>query len=708
MSRQLAMELLSKNIKTIPIRIDSDKKKEPLEGFNVWRDPSYDPSLYLEKFENSNIAVLCGPASNIVVIDIDVLDDGLKKIIHNFMEEKCYSRIKRYGSSKKLPSYFYQYNNENSDSITFNGIRLVEKLSDGRYCMIPKSLHREGHRFMWANDALESIDPSMLPIIPDGAWEELKEIVFDYCTINYHLFKHANNKMGEGGRNNKLFEIMSAIVGAGKNEDEAVEEVLEYDLTHHDPPWSKDITEVHRGKKERVDKYFRKMYQTLVKKEIKNHGALAQNITMTINLEKYEKKEEEIKRKPLPHLRGMGKVMFDHIYENSLVQRSHYMFASVISTTSIILGNKIRFGKTLPNIYSIIVGESGSGKSTALNFPLTLFPKLKLHNLIGDSSPASDTGIIQNLPNQRVRLDVIDEGDSLFETILGRNSYGKKMASTYATLYTMSGAVFGGKTTGMLKNDKNSSGNIGGCFSPYVSVLVGTTPVGFSKYVDQSIIDSGFLARFLYFFDREKKRSKFKKHRNIEIPVEITDFVKLWRDDGIKGNINLNAGAMDEFFIKEITTTPEALRELEITHEMIEDLKDSEPADSKIRAILERSMENLEKIAIIDCALVNYKTTELVLEKSNIDWAREFILTHIHNTKVALGTHLNEGPRAELYNKILSFINSTKGEVKLSEIGIKFKNYSASIKKEILADLHESGKVRSRKDGRIQLFSKIE
>jgi len=654
------------------------KQKSKVPIMASWQDPSmyknYD--AVIERYASCNMGLLLGEASGVIAIDIDK-DSAMDLVPPSPVRKKGF----------KGETRFFKYSGEKNFKNHGLGIEL---LSTGNQTVLPPSSHPQGPIYAWMTpDTLLDINVCDLPELPK-----------DFCNFGIGSKEDAVITKSEGNRCNhgSHTKLSSMLVAAILNEDTpdmVVTSLIQYDtkinesVSYFECPtrgW-KNADKTINAYDFVIDGFKRHLKNKKIKK------VYSVQTPLVINLEKPA--EGTYLRRPLPHLRGVGKIMFDHIYKNSTVQRSHYMFASVITTASVILGNKIKMGETLPNIYSIIIGESGSGKSSSLKFPVRLLTKAKLGNLLGDTAPASDTGIIQSLPTNRVRIDVIDEGDTLFQTILSKNLYGQKMASTYASLYSLAGETFSGKTVGMSKNDKNSSGNIGGCFSPYVSLLVGITPVGFTKHVTQGIIDSGFLARFLYFFDREKKRSTYKETKGSEIPREITDFVKLWREESI-GTINLSKAPMDEFFIKEITVTPEANIALADAHTLLEDIKEREPLDSRIRSILERSFENLKKLAIVDCALVNSTTTDLVMSKESVTWALEFTLTHINNAREELNTHIVENIKAEKYKDMLAFIAHRK-EITLTQFTSKFKNTFRALRTEILADLVESGDVRKYK-----------
>ena len=251
---------------------------------------------------------------------------------------------------------------------------------------------------------------------------------------------------------------------------------------------------------------------------IKKGKTLAPKVELNFNSEKTPKIRE---RNKLPHFRGIMSDIFNHIYKESPVPRSRFAAAGTLSLMSIVLGNKIKLGRTHPNLYCLMLANSGDGKDTPLNYAKTALMQAGYINLIGESNPASDTGIIKHLSTQNVRLDTIDEADILFGAITNnKNAYATKMSDIYARLFTSPGSIFEGKTLG------GSDKKVGACFSPYVSMVCAMTPAAFTDSFTVKTIQTGLGARFLYFIDEERKRSKIKLNEII-IPKEIINFIHL-------------------------------------------------------------------------------------------------------------------------------------------------------------------------------------
>lgn len=533
-------------------------------------------------------------------------------------------------------------------------------------------------------------------------WERIITVVKNYQSKidTKKIISEETSNIDKSGRNNKLFEMMSAKIADGVSKEQAVEEIIEYDLSSHVNPWTLDKDEPHKGDKKKAEKYFLNMYDRVLEKEIKNNGTLVDASKVEFNLvEKLpEEKLVKLERKPMPKLRGIGQEMFEYVYNYSFTKRSHFIFPSILSIGSIALGNKIQFRKTLPNIYCLIAGDSTSGKSVAIEFVKELLQKSgKVGELLGEGNPSGDTAIIQNLPNQRVRLDIVDESDNLFATINSTNSYGQKVAYTYAELFTSAGKTFAGKTTSAMKGTKSKEsdrGSIGGCYAPYVSLLMGITFEGFKKYVSATTIKQGFLGRFLFFSDNNKKRRKYPTSEQPEMPKNFIDFIKMWRNakpKKEKEGIDLTqAPALESFHINECLITEEGEIALREAFESIEDIFEKEPGSSDILPIIGRAFEYVKKLAIIDCAFLNPTTTDLKICKTNVDWAYKVVITILENNRSFLPDNINEGLIKEYMRKIEAYLKE-KGTVTKKEFTRKFQSKNSKENDVYLKSLEEAG-----------------
>lgn len=695
--------------RSIPIIPVDFFHKRPIKDLGLDWTGKTDPHEIEHLFKNDDIALLTGSPSGVVVLDLDATDLELKREFENIILNYP-TPIKRYGDKRKLPSMFYSFNNEQGKKISYkveykdeNGcykkdtVVAAELLSSNRCCLLPPSRHKYGGNYSWVENNFLDFDLSLLPPFSQDLWDRLEMAVRNF---EKKINKKENNYIYNGsssGRNNKLFEMMSAKVSDGLDREQAVEEIIEYDLNNHAKPWTLDISEPHKGNKERAKRYFFDMYDRLMAKEIENHGKPIDISKVAISLiSTISERKEQLERKTLPHLLGIGQELFQIAYDSSYVARSHFTFPAILSIASILMGNKISFQGVHPNIYCLLAGGSGSGKSSAMDFIKMFLQHFGLaEKLLGDGSPSGDTALIQNLPIQRERIDVIDEGDSLFLTINSINSYGKKLADTYASLFTSSGKVFLGKNSSAYKNKNNETGNVGGCFSPYVTMILGLTYKAFEQSVNELTIEKGFGARILYFADNEKKRKKTAKP--IKIPQHIEETVRMWMAlEKIETNkvIDLTKNPnMKEFKVREAKISTENQKLLEKYLDDLDEMNFKEPEESKVISILSRSGEYFKKIALICAFFTQPHTTHLEITKECLEWSMEFIRVHLHNARIFIEGHINQGIYNEKVNRIYKYIKSRNG-VSRQLISVNYQNIPVKERKEIIKDLIEMGKIK--------------
>lgn len=659
----IATRYYEKGLIVTPIKYG--EKRPVLEN---WTDKNLytDYDKIIDKFKSSNIGLLLGEPSGVIAIDIDK-----EEAMHLVPP----SPVRKKGA--KGETRFFKYSGE----LNAKNLKLgIELLSTGNQTVLPPSLHPSKINYAWITpDTLLDLNTNDLPTLSK-----------DF--INKFLTWGASESTG--GRHNTLIKIMGGKVSDRKTSDQCIKETMEYDIQNHEVPYFTDKSETHGG-----SGYLAalKMYQSVVSTATRRGDFIDPMETQEATFVD-EKKEDKTKqeRMQLPHLLGIGQELFKIAYDNSHVARSHFTFPAILSIASIIMGNKISFQGVHPNIYCLLAGGSGSGKSSAMDFIKMFLQHFGLaEKLLGDGSPSGDTALIQNLPTQRERIDVIDEGDSLFLTINSINSYGKKLADTYASLFTSPGKVFLGKNSSAYRGKGNETGNVGGCFSPFVTMILGMTFKAFEQSVSEHTIEKGFGARILYFADNEKKRNK--KSIPMKIPQNISDTVKMWMSVGkvdIDKEIYLAQNPfMKEFRVREAKINQENQKILDAYMEEIAEMNFKEPEDSKVISILSRSGEYFKKIAIICAFFTQPHTTHLEITKECLDWAREFIIVHLHNSRIFIEGHINQGQYNDKVNKIHAYIKNREGVSKQS-VSNNFQKIPKKERKEIIQDLIEMGKIK--------------
>ena len=649
--------------------IKKDKTPALLEWQKVETYKDYekliDNGLYRKGF-----GLLTGKPSGIICVDIDTVDPILIKKIEKILPP---SPLMKKGNKDRPANRFYKYNGE--DKLLFfdeQGVIAVEVLSTGQQTVMPPSMHPNGYKYAWVSEhQLPDFDIDELNIIPPEVYEELSKLLSN---------KRSSTSNKVGGRNNKLKEVATAKLTEGKSIEQTALEILEYDTEYHEQPLFYDKTEYSNPKAlENAFDFTYNHYKFLLKLgKIKPEKQAKFELIDTKSIEK-----DEYKLKKLPHFRGMARDIFDYIYDNSIIPRTRFSAASVLSLMSIILGNKCQFEGMLPNLFNLIVAPSGAGKDWPIEAINTILSQSGMQEVI-NSDPASDVAVIGNFPNKRVQIFLIKEASSLFKGMnasTNGNGTVEKLADAMANIFTSSGIYFNGKIRNS-DNKDNDGKPYGQCFSPYCAVIASMTFGSFNNSITTALINHGLCARFLYFVDNEEKRKpkrKYKERRKKKkTPKNIINYIKKMKK--ISDSMPLNVNPCAEFPIHELEISEEAYNFFVECSEKINDELEKFDSDNPYSAILRRKEEHLLKLIIIDTCSVQYKTpiNKMEIQKDNIEWAMSFIEAQYSDMYKFINENVSsneeEKNRQEIHNTINKYrkgIQHTKLYNKLRKLGLK-------------------------------------
>lgn len=634
----------------------------------------------IEQYPTSNIGILLGESSGIIAVDIDK-DSALSLVPLSPVIKK----------GKKGETRFFKYNGEQSRKRLDLGIEI---LSNGNQTVVPPSIHPETNQaYVWITpDTLFNIDKTDLPTLD----EKFLTIISSVKQTN--SITPSDGTRCNHGSHDKLSAMLTAAIHAGDSLATIEETLLSYDeqinpeISYFLCPGRKEWKV-----KDRVincRKFINEGFERHLKVGSINKAPAKEP---TFNL--VDRKKEELVKMKLPKLSGIAQEMFEFIIANSSQERTHFAFPTAMMAVSTIIGNKIQFKGITPNLYSLVVGESGAGKTTSFNFIKDLMVCSPLGiNLLGASTITSVNGITQVLKNYRVQISIIDEASSLFETINDKIGQGESVSATLSELYTSTGKIFSGKNVSHAKDIKNSKGNVGGCFSPYLNLLMGTTFEAFEKSFTPNLINRGFFGRGDIYFDYKNKRDKDRE--NLPMPQKFIDFLNMWRQVKNESLWEQKADSLDldenahlrPFVIPEAKLKQDAEELYKETIEQIRTIKEKSPKkDNMVIAMINRMEVLFVKYAIIIAASNTPDTTNIVITKKDLRFAYDLVRTNINNAKLIITEHMFEGNRKIYLQRIIDFIRDNNQATK-SDITRKFRNYlNKKSRDEYISDLKESG-----------------
>ena len=679
MFEKMVFDYDSKDIKVVPIS-PGTKACKVSDWINV------DFTECAEKYKGFGIGLSLG-CSDLIMLDLDFEDEETKRKVDDILKDYP-TPILRQGNPKRPPARFYQKSWQNgsiAQSVKGGAIEIRSVRPGGMsQVVIPPTVHPCGVPYKWVGTHnLLNFNLDELPVLPVEAWNKLKsEVGINTTSMSDESVELIQNEPNRCANNSniKYSQMVRAAVLEQNTIEQIVENLIHFDDKHqkvksfflckHGKSWR------HKTIEENALDFVRDAYARAIKQG--DVDGIGKGLP-SISIQEIQKKK--VSRKKYPKFRGVAQDMFQYIYENSPVPRSRLTCASVVSLMSITLGNKITIDGVYPNLYSLMIAPSGFGKDFPLKFVKRALMESGCRELIGQSMPASDTGLIKTLENQRERIDIIDEASILFGAISsGKNDYASKMADVYAALYTSTGDFYEGKVLA------SSNKVIGSCHSPYVSILGAMTPDAARETLSHQLIQTGLGARFLYFVDDKKKRGRRVPERP-RIPSQITKFVKMWRKDTDSDQISIASG-----FNK---ATPrrakiENTKFLDDVYNEIEAIK--EKSDQRVTPLLNRAYTTICKLALIDACSTQQLTTNVTVREDNFSWAVEFFNVNFGEAQEFIFDWVSGSRREKDLNKIYEYIKSKKeGGATMSDMAKNLRMFDAKYRKTLLEDMVEAG-----------------
>lgn len=610
----------------IPLRPNS--KAPLLDGWTQYCDrlPTEEEcALWENLYPNHGKGLVCGPASGVLIEDID--SDEAR--ILNACKPSPVRKRGRKGESR-----IFRYN---GDIPSCKVAGCIDILSYGRQTVLPPSIHPETNQpYIWLTpDTLENFSVSDLPEFTLDDLSDLRRIlepekfeIGDVSRISLQgPFFNTDPKRGSPtGSQDRLKRIISAIIARGASPDEAVRELLRYDDENHRPiGYFSDRTRADC----QADPFTNAIYfyasnlRTFNRREVR--AGRSPSIPFVsgselLDISQLSKPKPSVDdrwvQKKLPEPRGFIKEVRDLICSFSKYDQPGLAMGGALALCSVLIANRFKFEDTWPNIYVLGISPTGSGKQ----FPIDTISKLLLEHqdtgLFGKGQVLSGQALIKGLNYQRERLDVIDECHSLFSMITRGGTFQSDVLPLLLRLYSGSSGFFMGPET---KNEEPLR-----LFHPCVSTIMLTNMDSFRLSMTRDFVSGGFLPRCLTFIDEvhgdRNESFGWDTVRGDKISARIEEILKIKIEMDIKNLVHPKPVP------KEIFCTPEAKDLFEAFDVEIDREKKVDSISEVRRHILSRPVQNAKKLALIHGFHHEQKITQW-----DATWAIESIKALMYN-----------------------------------------------------------------------------
>lgn len=457
------------------------KRPIPLE-WSKWATEKQSESLIdewerLYPMPKYGVGLVCGERSGICAIDIDVDINSVKN--------SCpLSPVVR-GGRPGREMRFFRYNPE---IVNRKLSRMVEIFTNGGQVILPPSIHPDLHApYKWLTpDTLENFDKADLPELTLGDVADIEAFL---------LSLDGKTAPSAGGRNNYLTSVVCAALSdhSDKSDEELAVQLMNIDASQHgDKAYFSDRREPECFKAKGNALNAALIFVQRHRKQLLRKGVIAKVAPPAVEIEIPAPKGLT----PFPASGGLIGDIQRMILGASRSKQVELSTGGAIAICSALASNRFHIGG-VPQIthqYIMNVARSGQGKGSGFHIASKLFGpgSLERHNMLGLRNYSSIASFVTRLPEQRTRLDMIDEFGVTLQAFAAGSEFKKDLEGLLCELWANRGDFWGGHVT-------KTDGAQGACYSPSVTVYANIQNRTLVRCATESMIESGFLGRFLFF-----------------------------------------------------------------------------------------------------------------------------------------------------------------------------------------------------------------
>jgi hypothetical protein len=648
------------------------------------------------------LGLLCGDASRTVGIDIDSNDVELARLLpESPAVKKGFTGETRFFQK---PNFLSRTIVIKPEIVLPKGTKdQVEFLSNGRYTLLPPSIHEDTKQpYIWiGEDQLIYLTPDDLPVFDEGVLDSVR----DYYARKYGYSKEKRKSIDLSGyhppekdrvahgSHDRIKQITATLIGKELPVEIGVKELLDYDREHHGPlNYFKDKT---RGPDASAD-------------EETNALRFYTNMLFTINKERAKRADAPHKflyafnevapprpiitetKKEYPRARGFMADFQKYCDLMSNGKQDALSLGGALALMSVLCANRFRTQAiqfdVRSNMYLLNLARSGVGKNVSQSLISDL---LESTSLLGSNSYKSGTSIIQGLPEQQERLNVMDECAAFLKSVAEGEGFQQEINDVLSNLFSCSNRYFAGISTA------GSGDKYGACYNPSVSLLGSTTLYGFKNSVNNSMGAKGLMPRFLVFWQFDVGSFRVPSRADIERANNILKSLQSFTNKLIAHEkrvaVNFTAGLVPNVGTK---YDPEVIPMTDAAHSIyIEYARKYFPKNNEQESFEDAFRNRFAELAV-KCALLDAVSLGLdEISEDSIKWGIDVVEACWANMRSVYEQTSAENYVEKNALKVFEVIKQHPNGVSLSELTNLTRWLKSKERKEILEDLIESNKI---------------
>jgi Bifunctional DNA primase/polymerase, N-terminal/Primase C terminal 1 (PriCT-1) len=508
---EAALRYAELGYKVFPI-LPGDKNPKTPKGFH---DATVDPDQ-IEAWWHLNPSANIGiPAAGMLVLDVDLLDDGSPNRWHADEPEKLLDLAA--APINTTPSggrhFIFRRPPDKTWHISAGMLaKHVDVRTDGGYFIAPPSARPDG-RYRWAPDAELDVPPDRLPEPPAWLVEEVDRLATSSPTSPRDAAGgDGSNPIPEGQRNATLASLGGTMRRVGMSEAEISAALNRVNEDRCSPPLpAKEVAQIASS----VARYEPDGVATAV---VEDHYA------QMYAAPKGDSPPEAIDPGPLPEqlLRVPGFIseVMDYCLETAPYPNVAMSFCGALALQAFLAGRKVRDAADVrTNLYLLGLAHSAAGKDHPRKLNTRIAYQLGLTSGVGDRF-ASGEGIQDALFTTPSMLFQTDEIDGMLQSInKAKDARHEAIMGTLLSMYSAANSVFPMRR----KAGKDPPGAID---QPSL-ILFGTAiPNHYYEALSERMLTNGFFARMIIL--ESGLRSAGQEPRIIDVPRRVLETARWW------------------------------------------------------------------------------------------------------------------------------------------------------------------------------------
>jgi len=508
------------NLAVIPLQPSEKKALVPWADYQAVLPPEEQVEEWWEKCPNANIGVICGPHSDLLVLDCDSVEAQKWAKEHVIQTPLCVLTSRGWHLYYKWPKNTpISTLKETKSRLKALNLGLDLQIS-GQYVVGPGSIHPTGAVYVMHDYFGSSWLDDEVPEFMELQGSDLQGV--DLSNIDLTYVKARFGEIEQGDRNAAMAQFVGSLVSMGGSYPEVLKTALDENQDRFVPPMS--------------PKEVRTIVESIFKTHERNHGSTANSANSSqIDTSDLRPVKVEVQAfKPWPdhllHPGGLLEEIIDYTMESSMRTERSFALAGALSLMGTVLSQRVVTTSDLPtSLYIIVIGDSGSGKDA----PRSVISRIlrsdpSLARAYAGNDLASNAAIIAYLNREGCQraLFILDEIGMFLKSTKNQNSARNGIIKTLTDMY-------GKKANDPYKKPYLSEENDKDVDWYGLSIFGASVPDEFWESLQDNETTNGFLARCMIFQQESEFAVPDCSKRDNGIPESLKRrILELWHIDG--------------------------------------------------------------------------------------------------------------------------------------------------------------------------------